>query len=58
MGFPKGYIFLDEMKTTQKEKLEQIARGFFQKNVAIKIETLSSENGNANGNNGRSQPIV
>ena len=55
MGFPKNYIFLEEMKTTQKEKLEQIARDFFQKNVAIKIATLDAENGNANGNNGRKQ---
>ena len=56
MGFPKNYIFLEEMKTTaQKEKMEQIARDFFQKNVAIKIATLDAENGNANGNNGRKQ---
>ena len=56
MGFPKNYIFLEELKTTaQKEKLEQIARDFFQKNVAIKIATLDAENGNANGNNGRKQ---
>jgi DNA polymerase III subunit gamma/tau len=56
LGFPKNYIFLEEMTTTtQKEKLEQIARDFFQKNVAIKIATLEAENGNANGNNGRKQ---
>ncbi|MCX5849728.1 MAG: DNA polymerase III subunit gamma/tau [Deltaproteobacteria bacterium] len=55
LGFPKSYIFLEDMKTTQKEKLEQIARDFFQKNVAIKITALDTENGNANGNNGRSQ---
>jgi len=55
LGFPKNYIFLEELKTTQKEKLEQIARNFFQKNVAIKIATLDAENGNANGNNGRKQ---
>jgi DNA polymerase-3 subunit gamma/tau len=55
LGFPKNYIFLEEIKTTQKEKLEQIARDFFQKNVAIKIATLDVENGNANGNNGRKQ---
>jgi len=41
--------------TTQKEKLEQIAREFFQKNVAIKITAIDVENGNANGNNGRKQ---
>ena len=56
MGFPKNYIFLEELKTTaQKEKLEQIARNFFQKDVAIKIATLDVENGNANGSNGRKQ---
>jgi DNA polymerase-3 subunit gamma/tau len=55
MGFPKNYIFLEEIKTTQKEKLEQLARDFFQKDVAIKIATLDTENGNANGNNGRKQ---
>ena len=55
MGFPKNYIFLEEIKSTQKEKLEQIAKSFFQKNVAIKIATLDAENGNANGNNGRKQ---
>jgi DNA polymerase-3 subunit gamma/tau len=56
LGFPKNYIFLEELKTTtQKEKLEQIARDFFQKNVAIKIATLDVENGNANGNNGHKQ---
>ena len=55
LGFPKNYIFLEEIKTTQKEKLEQIARDFFRKNVAIKISTLDAENGSANGNNGRKQ---
>ena len=56
LGFPKNYIFLEELKTTaQKEKLEQIARDFFQKNVKIKIATLNTENGNSNGNNGRKQ---
>jgi hypothetical protein len=46
---------LEEIKTTQKEKLEQIAGKFFQKNVSVKIETSNTENGSANGNNGRSQ---
>jgi DNA polymerase-3 subunit gamma/tau len=56
LGFPKNYIFLEEMTTTtQKEKLEQITRDFFQKDVAIKIATLEMGNGNANGNNGRKQ---
>jgi DNA polymerase-3 subunit gamma/tau len=55
LGFPKNYIFLEEIKTMQKEKLEQIARDFFQKNVTIKIAPLDTENGTANGNNGRKQ---
>jgi len=56
LGFPKNYIFLEEMTTTtQKEKLAQIARDFFQKDVAINIATIEAENGNANGNNGRKQ---
>ena len=55
MGFPKSNIFIDEIKTKQKATLEKIACEYFQKNVAIKIETLSAENGGAKGNNGRSQ---
>jgi DNA polymerase-3 subunit gamma/tau len=56
MSFSKNYIFLEELKTiAQKEKMEQIAKAFFQKNVTIKISTLDTENGNANGNNGRKQ---
>jgi DNA polymerase-3 subunit gamma/tau len=58
MGFPKSNIFTEEIKTKQKENLEQIAGKFFQKNVVIKIEILSAENGNANGNNGRSPASI
>jgi len=58
MGFPKSNIFTEEIKTTQKEKLEQIARDFFQNNVTIKVETLNAENGGANGNNGRSKASI
>ena len=58
MGFPKSNIFIEEIKTKQKEYLEQIAGKFFQKNVVIKIEILSAENGNANGNNGRSPASI
>jgi DNA polymerase III subunit gamma/tau len=58
MGFPKSYIFLDEIKTTLKEKLEQIAGNFFRKNVTIKIETLSAENGGQNGNSVKSQSSI
>ncbi len=58
MGFPKSNIFIEEIKSKQKEYLEQIAGKFFQKNVLIKIEMLNAENGNANGNNGRSPASI
>ena len=58
MSFPKSNIFIEEIKTKQKEKLENIAHEFFQKNVTIKIEILSAENGSANENNGRSQASI
>jgi hypothetical protein len=58
MGFPKSNIFVEEIKIKQKENLEQMAGKFFQKNVVIKIEILSAENGNANGNNGRSPASI
>ena len=38
--------------------MEEIAGKFFQKNVAIKIETLNGENGRANGNKARSQASI
>ena len=58
MGFPSNFIFLDEIKTTQKQKLEEIAGTFFQKSVSVKIETLNVENGGANGNKARSQTSI
>ncbi|MEN6422144.1 MAG: DNA polymerase III subunit gamma/tau [Smithella sp.] len=58
IGFPANFIFLDEMKTKQKEKLEQIAGKFFQKNVTLNIETFTAENGAANGNKTRSQASI
>ncbi len=58
MGFPSGFIFLDEIKNEQKPKLEEIAGKFFQKNVSIKIEILNGENGSANGNKPRSQTSI
>ena len=41
-----------------KEKLEQIAGNFFQKNVTVKIETSNIENGSTNVSNGRSQASI
>ncbi|MFA5324123.1 MAG: DNA polymerase III subunit gamma/tau [Smithella sp.] len=58
VGFPANFIFLDEIKTKQKEILKQIAGKFFQKNVTLKIETFNAENGAANGNKARSQASI
>jgi len=58
IGFPANFIFLDEIKNVQKQKLEELAGKFFQKNVTIKIETLTAENGGANGNKPRSQTSI
>jgi DNA polymerase-3 subunit gamma/tau len=58
IGFPTNCIFLDEIRNEQKEKLEHIAGKFFQKNMTLKIEALSAENGGANGNKVRSQASI
>lgn len=59
IGVPNNPFLLDTLKTAeQKEKLEQIALRFFQKNITINIETLSTENGGANGNNVKSQASI
>lgn len=58
IGFPANCLFLDEIKTRQKEKLEEITGKFFQKNVTLKIETVNVENGAANGNKARSQASI
>ena len=58
MGFLSGFIFLDEIKNDQKQKLEEIAEKFFQKKVAIKVETLNAGNGATNGNKVRSQTSI
>ena len=58
IGFPANCLFLDEIKTRQKEKLEEITGKFFQKNVTLKIETVNVENGAANGNKTRSQASI
>ena len=53
IGFPKGYIFLEDIsEKTQKARLEQVAGNFFQESVTIKI-TETAAKANANGSNGR-----
>ena len=54
LGFPKDYIFLEDIKgKKQKDQLEQIAGKFFQGNVEIKIATTEAQKVNTNDNNGR-----
>ena len=54
LGFPKDYIFLEDIKgKKQKDQLEQIAGKFFQANVAINIATTEAQKVNTNDNNGR-----
>ncbi len=54
LGFPKDYIFLEDIKgKKQKDQLEQIAGKFFQGNVEIKISTTETRKANTNDNNGR-----
>jgi DNA polymerase-3 subunit gamma/tau len=58
LGFPSNFIYLDEVRTTQKGKLEEIAGRFFGKKVVVKVETANTENGSPNGGNGRNQASV
>jgi DNA polymerase-3 subunit gamma/tau len=54
LGFPKGYIFLENIsEKTQKEQIEQIAGNFFQENVTLKIQINENQKVNVNGTNGR-----
>jgi len=54
LGFPKGYIFLENIsEKTQKEQLEQLAGNFFQEDVTLKIKINENQKVNANDNNGR-----
>ncbi|MEI6609791.1 MAG: DNA polymerase III subunit gamma/tau [Deltaproteobacteria bacterium] len=56
LGFPKGYLFLENIsEKTQKEQLQQIAGSFFQENVTLKIQINENKKINGNGSNGRSK---
>ena len=56
LGFPKGYLFLENIsEKSQKEQLQQIAGSFFQGNVTLKIQINENQKVNANDNNGRSK---
>jgi DNA polymerase-3 subunit gamma/tau len=56
LGFPKGYLFLENIsEKTQKEQLQQIAGSFFSESVTLKIQINENQKINANGSNGRSK---
>ena len=56
LGFPKGYLFLENIsEKTQKEQLQQIAGSFFSENVTLKIQINENQKINGNGSNGRSK---
>ena len=56
LGFPKGYLFLENIsEKSQKEQLQQIAGNFFQEDVTLKIQINENQKVNANDNNGRSK---
>ena len=55
LGFPKGYLFLENIsEKSQKEQLQQIAGSFFQENVTLKIQINENHKINTN-NTGRSK---
>jgi DNA polymerase-3 subunit gamma/tau len=56
LGFPKGYLFLENIsEKSQKEQLQKIAGSFFQENVTLKIQINENQKVNGNGSNGRSK---
>jgi DNA polymerase-3 subunit gamma/tau len=55
LDFPKNHLFLEDVRTSQLEKLKQIAGKFFQKKVTVAIEASGEENDGAAGNNEKSK---
>ena len=59
LGFPKEYIFLDDIsEKSQREKLEQAASKFLQEEIAVKIREVQTEKAVENGGNGRSKTLA
>jgi DNA polymerase-3 subunit gamma/tau len=56
LGFPKGYIFLDDISANgQKKELEKIAQKFFHEEVAVKITAVEVDKSNSNPTNGHNR---
>jgi DNA polymerase-3 subunit gamma/tau len=56
LGFPKGYIFLDDISANgQKKELEKIAQKFFHEEVAVKITAVEVDKSNSNLTNGHNR---
>jgi len=50
LGFPPGYIFLDNLlEKQQKEELERIAGLYYSRKVSLKIITIDAPKANGNG---------
>ena len=50
IGFPKCYIFLDDIRDkTHRERLSEISKAFFRDDVEVKIEILNADNGDISG---------
>jgi len=58
LDFPKSYLFLEDVKISEQKELKTIAGKFFQKAVAIKIETSESSQSTPNGNQEKVQKKV
>ena len=54
LGFPNGYIFLENiMEKQQKEELERIAGIYYSQSVSLKIQTMDAPKTNGNTASGR-----
>ncbi|HQP05615.1 MAG TPA: DNA polymerase III subunit gamma/tau [Smithellaceae bacterium] len=57
LGFPQGYIFLDNLlEKQQKEELERIAGLYYSQKVSLKIITIEAPKANSNGNGRSARP--
>ncbi len=63
VGFPKTYVFFDDVEKHQKEALGELARSFFQRpDLEIKIEALhvdsAGNNGKTANGNAKAQQVI
>lgn len=57
LGFPQGYVFLDNLlEKQQKEELERIAGAYYSRKVSLKIITIEAPKANGNGGGRGARP--